>query len=54
VFSNRGNCVDIIAPGVDIVSTWNDGKTNITYVWHFNGAGVVALALAEISFTTVA
>ena len=28
-FSEKGPCVDIIAPGVDIMSTWNNGKTNI-------------------------
>jgi subtilisin family serine protease len=27
-FSNFGSLVDIFAPGVDVTSTWNDGKTN--------------------------
>ncbi|KAJ9056420.1 hypothetical protein DSO57_1033191 [Entomophthora muscae] len=27
-FSNYGKCVDVFAPGVDILSTWNNGKTN--------------------------
>nr|ADK37839.1 putative subtilisin-like protease precursor [Entomophthora planchoniana] len=27
-FSNYGECVDVFAPGVDILSTWNNGKTN--------------------------
>jgi subtilisin family serine protease len=27
-FTNYGSCVDVFAPGVDIISTWNNGKTN--------------------------
>ncbi|KAI9343494.1 peptidase S8/S53 domain-containing protein [Obelidium mucronatum] len=27
-FSEKGKCVDIIAPGVDITSSWNNGKEN--------------------------
>jgi subtilisin family serine protease len=27
-FSNYGTLVDVWAPGVSILSTWNDGKTN--------------------------
>ncbi|KAI8817607.1 peptidase S8/S53 domain-containing protein [Fimicolochytrium jonesii] len=56
-FSERGTCVDIIAPGVDITSTWNNGRTNTisgTSMATPHVAGVVALALAEGNFTTPA
>jgi subtilisin family serine protease len=55
-FSERGPCVDIIAPGVDITSLWNNGKTNTisgTSMATPHVAGVVALALAEGNFTSV-
>lgn len=55
-FSERGPCVDIIAPGVDITSLWNNGKTNTisgTSMATPHVAGVVALALAEGHFTSV-
>lgn len=54
-FSEKGKCVDIIAPGVNIISTWNDGKTNTisgTSMASPHTAGVVALALAEFDFTS--
>jgi subtilisin family serine protease len=57
-FSEKGKCVDIIAPGVNILSTWNgnipsdlsDGKTNTldgTSMASPHAAGVVALFLSS-------
>ncbi|KAJ3100800.1 serine protease [Phlyctochytrium planicorne] len=54
-FSERGPCVDIIAPGVDITSSWNNGKENTisgTSMATPHATGVLALAAAEHNFTT--
>ncbi|KAI9333521.1 peptidase S8/S53 domain-containing protein [Zopfochytrium polystomum] len=55
-FSEKGKCVDLIAPGVDITSTWNNGQTNTisgTSMASPHGCGVLALALGESNYTTV-
>ncbi|KAJ3334377.1 hypothetical protein HDU76_000070 [Blyttiomyces sp. JEL0837] len=52
-FSERGACVDIIAPGVDITSTWNNGKENTisgTSMASPHVCGVLALAMGEKEF----
>ena len=52
-FSERGTCVDLFAPGVDIVSTWKNGKIESisgTSMAAPHVAGVVALALSEKEF----
>jgi subtilisin family serine protease len=49
-FSNYGSGVDIMAPGVRILSTWNDGGTNVidgTSMASPHVAGAAALYLVE-------
>ncbi|KAK0650401.1 Cuticle-degrading protease [Lasiodiplodia hormozganensis] len=51
-FSNWGSLVDILAPGVDIESTWNNGSTNIISgtsmaTPHITGLGAYLLGLEE-------
>ena len=52
--SNYGKCVDIVAPGNDIVSLWDHGtdmKTGGTSQAAPHVSGIVALALSEMSFS---
>ncbi len=54
-FSNVGKCVDIIAPGVNITSTWMNSTTKTisgTSMAAPTVAGVFALAMAEMSFAS--
>ncbi|KAJ3410520.1 hypothetical protein HDV05_003677 [Chytridiales sp. JEL 0842] len=56
-FSEKGPCVDIIAPGVDITSSWNNGRENTisgTSMASPHACGVLALALGEKDFATPA
>ncbi|GAA4914969.1 peptidase inhibitor I9 [Stackebrandtia albiflava] len=56
-FSNIGTCVDIIAPGVDITSTWLDGGTDTisgTSMASPHVAGAAALYLGENTSATPA
>ncbi|KAI8837838.1 peptidase S8/S53 domain-containing protein [Chytridium lagenaria] len=55
-FSNYGKCVDIIAPGVDITSTWPTNSVNTisgTSMAAPHVAGVMALLLGIQSYATV-
>ncbi|KAJ3195228.1 hypothetical protein HDU67_004430, partial [Dinochytrium kinnereticum] len=49
-FSDRGTCVDIIAPGVNVISAWNNGLTRTisgTSMASPHVAGVFAVAMSE-------
>jgi cerevisin len=53
-FSNYGSCVDIFAPGVDILSAWNDDKFKIasgTSMASPHVAGVMSLYLGFKRYT---
>ncbi|KAJ3017456.1 UNVERIFIED_CONTAM: serine protease [Siphonaria sp. JEL0065] len=55
-FSEKGKCVDIIAPGVDITSSWNNGKENTisgTSMASPHACGVLALAAGQRDFASV-
>ncbi len=56
-FSNRGKCVDVFAPGVNIESCFPSGQITTwsgTSMASPHVAGVVAIALTKTAFTSVA
>ncbi|KAF2657881.1 elastase-like serine protease [Lophiostoma macrostomum CBS 122681] len=52
-FSNYGAVVDIWAPGVNVLSTWNDGKTNTISGTSMATPHVVGLAAYLLTFESI-
>lgn len=54
IFTNYGGCVDLYAPGVDILSSWNDNKSKIasgTSMAAPHTSGVMSLYLSMYHYT---